>query len=713
MKTLIIAEKPSMGRTIASVLEPKGKNHKTYIEGQYYVITWAIGHLVELAEPDKYDMKYKKWNLNDLPIIPQSFKLVPNYKTRDQLKTISELSKRCHEIINACDAGREGQLIFYFIRKHLGLKQAVKRLWISDLTPETIRRGFQNLKDEEEYTNLTRAARSRSEADWLVGMNGSRAFTIQGKTLVSVGRVQTPVLALIYDRQKEIEEFASTKYHEVEAQFIQGAQAYKGKWMGERLTDPMQAQALADKVRGKIGQIAKYEKKQTKDYSPKLYDLTLLQREANAKLHFSAKKTLDLAQSLYEKHKVITYPRTNSNYVTEENIPDMHKALDALKGTPYEEWVQGADKSLVHKGNRSICNPSKVEDHHAILPTNKKPGKLTPDEQKLYDLIVRRFIAQFYPAAEYWSHLVHTVVEQETFKTQIKQLISLGWKVVYPDSTAKKKAKEEPEEIEETREAFDITPSEQVMCKGTKCIEKETTPPSLYTEGTLLKAMESAGKRIEDEELREAMKDAGLGTPATRASVIERLKKVGYIGTSGKKLTLTEKGRSTIEWIREIGIDLLTSPEMTGQWERRLSEIAKGQASDISFLEQVKKLASVIVEKVRQQPAPRATKQLARPSAEALAKCPREGCEAGVIIEGQKGFGCTQYKQGCKFVIWKNSFGKKLSEAMIKTLITKGQTNKLKFKSKAGHQYEAKIVLKDKNTGELELEFINNKRAER
>ncbi len=713
MKTLIIAEKPSMGRTIAGVVEPKGKNHKTYIEGQNYIITWAIGHLVELAEPDKYDMKYKKWNLTDLPIIPQTFKLVPNYKTRDQLKTISELSKQCREIINACDAGREGQLIFYFIRKHLGLKQAVKRLWISDLTPDTIRRGFQNLKDEEEYTNLTRAARSRSEADWLVGMNGSRAFTIQGKTLVSVGRVQTPVLALIYDRQKEIEEFKPTKYYEVEAQFIQGAQGYKGKWMGERLADPEQAQALADKVRGKMGCIAKYDKKHTKDYAPKLYDLTLLQREANAKLHYSAKKTLDLAQSLYEKHKVISYPRTNSNYVTEENIPDMHRALEALRGTPYEEWVRGADKSLVHKGNRSICNPSKVEDHHAILPTNKKPGKLTPDEQKLYDLIVRRFLAQFYPAAEYWTHHIHTEIEQERFKTQIKQLISLGWKVVYPDFNSKKKAKEEPEEIEETKEAFEITPSEPVRCKGAKCMEKETTAPSLYTEGTLLKAMESAGKRIEDEELREAMKDAGLGTPATRASVIERLKKVGYIGISGKKLTLTDKGRSTIEWIREIGIDLLTSPEMTGQWERRLSQIAKGQASDTGFLEQVKKLAHVIVEKVRQQPAPVAARVRSSEGPRSLAKCPREACEGGVIIEGHKGFGCSQYKQGCTFVIWKNSFGKKLSASMVQTLINKGQTNKLKFKSKAGHPYEAKLVLKNRNTGELELEFINHKRAER
>lgn len=714
MKTLVIAEKPSMGRTIAAVIEPRGKNHKTYIEGENYIITWAIGHLVELAQPEKYDPKYKRWNLGDLPIIPQSFKLVPNYKTRDQLKTIAELSKRSQLLINACDAGREGQLIFYFIQSHLKLKQSVKRLWISDLTPETIRRGFQQLKDEAEYANLTKAARSRSEADWLVGMNGSRAFTSQVKSLVSVGRVQTPVLALIYDRQKEIEDFKVTNYYEIEAQFQQDELVYKGKWIGERILERKQAELIAEKVKGKPGQISQYENKPTKEYPNKLYDLTLLQREANSKYHFSAKKTLDLAQALYEKHKVISYPRTNSNYVNEENIPEMHKALDALRGTDYDALVSGANKSLVHKNNRNVCNPAKVEDHHAILPTHKRAGKLAPDEQKLYDMIVRRFLSQFYPPAEYHIHTVMTQTEGETFKTQVKQLLSPGWKVIYPEAPKSKKKRDE-EEHEETMGTFSVSPHKGVLCLLAECKDKETTPPSLYTEGTLLKAMESAGRRMEDDELREAMKDTGLGTPATRAAVIERLKKVGYIMMEGKKIGLTPKGRSTIEWIRQIGIELLTSPEMTGQWERRLNQIAKGQASDTSFLEQVKKLANLIVDKVRDQPLPSSAKEsilrTAASERSPLAACPREGC-GGMIVEGRKGYGCTHFKQGCSFVVWKNSFGKKLSESMVKTLLSKGKTSKLKFKSKAGNPYEAMLVLKDKNTGELELEFINHKKAE-
>lgn len=433
MKTLIIAEKPDMGRNIAAAIDPKAKNNRTYLEGEHYIITWAIGHLIGLAEPDAYDDRYKKWNINDLPIIPSPFKLVPNKKTIDQLKVIGDLAKRCNSLINCCDAGREGQYIFALIQKHLKLKQPVKRLWISDLTPETIRKGFAELKEGSEYDNLTKAATARSEADWLIGMNGSRAFTTRHNVLLSVGRVQTPVLALIYDRQKTIEAFDSLKFFEVEAHFDQQETKYRGMWQGDRITDPKQAEAIVAKVRGKEGSIASYEIKDVKEYPYKLYDLTLLQREANGKLGFSAKKTLDTAQALYEKHKVISYPRTNSNYVTEQNIPEMHKTLSALQGTAYDEWVKGANRNLVHKGNKFICNPTKVEDHHAILPTYRKANGLAPDEQKLYDLIVRRFLSQFYPAAEYKSHSVITEVEKESFKTSVKELVSLGWKVIYSD----------------------------------------------------------------------------------------------------------------------------------------------------------------------------------------------------------------------------------------------------------------------------------------
>jgi DNA topoisomerase-3 len=770
VKILVIAEKPDMGRNIASAIDPKAVNKRSYLEGESYIITWAIGHLIELAEPDQYDDKYKKWSIEHLPIIPQDFKLVPNPRTIDQLKVIDELAKRCDRLVNACDAGREGQHIFSLIQRHLGLTQPVKRLWISDLTSETIRNGFETMKDGTEYENLTRAARSRSEADWLIGMNGSRAFTTKHNVLLSVGRVQTPVLALIYDRQKQIEAFSSLKFFELEGHFSQSEVTYKGMWQGERMTDQAKVEALATKVKGKPGRIASYEVKDTKEYPNKLYDLTLLQREANGKYAFSAKKTLDTAQALYEKHKVISYPRTNSNYVTEQNIPEMHKSLSALQGTAYDELVKGANRNLVHKGNKFICNPTKVEDHHAILPTNRKASGLTPDEQKLYDLIVRRFLSQFYPAAEYKVHTVMTEVENEMFKTTVKELLSIGWKLIYADQkkekakAAKGKDKEEEEEEElEVNEPFSILPDAGVLCSDAIVKEKDTQAPKHYTEGTLLKAMESAGKQIEDEELRDAMKDSGLGTPATRAATIERLKKVGYVDMQGKKIQLTQKGRTVIELIRGAGIELLTSPEMTGQWERRLNEISRGTASDGQFMENVKKFATMIVGKVRVQS--RAAKTLfeseataqvgaskgrgsaagqgasksaaansRKPVGEAsaarsqtmaarsaptakrgaaaeapaapsiIAACPRPGC-GGSIFMGRKGYGCSHYKEGCKFVIWKENYGRMLTDTQVKALIEKGKTGKLKLVLADESTAEARLIVKSLDTGELAVEL--------
>ncbi|GAA3402719.1 DNA topoisomerase 3 [Paenibacillus hodogayensis] len=804
MKTLIIAEKPDMGRNIAAAIEPKAANKRTHLEGERFVITWAIGHLIGLAEPDLYDDKYKKWNFNDLPIIPDTFKLLPNPRTKDQLKVIATLAKDCGDIVNACDAGREGQLIFAYIQQHLKLRQPVRRLWISDLTPETIRRGFAELKDGSVYEPLTRAARARSEADWLIGMNGSRAFTTKHNELLSVGRVQTPVLALLYDRQKQIEAFSSAKFYEVEAYFDQRDTRYRGLWQGDRLTDAVKAQALAAKVKDKPGRILSYEVKDTKEYPFRLYDLTLLQRDANARFSFSAKKTLDIAQSLYEKHKVISYPRTNSNYVNEQNIPEMYRALDALKGTPYEQLAAGADKKRVHKNNKAVCNPAKVEDHHAILPTGKRASSLTPEEQKLYDLIIRRFLSHFYPPAEYKVHTILTEAEQETFKTTIKQLLSLGWKILNEDDktgskdNGKKSGKsgkpaeagkdgkdgdgdgpaEPEEELIET--PFALAPDEPVHCSDSSAKEKETQPPKPYTEGTLLKAMESAGKQLEDEELRDAMKESGLGTPATRAAIIERLKNVGYVTMQGKRIAVTLKGRTAVELIRGAGVELLTSPEMTGQWERRLHEISRGQASNETFIENVKKFTRSIIDKVRVQPRAaktafeaqqtpsgksagddagakgnsrrggakasagkalrsgegasrsarsgsaaasneraasarsaggsdggpvRTTAPVSAGERELIASCPGEGC-GGHIFMGNKGYGCSNYKLGCKFVIWKESLGKTLTPSMIKSLIEKGRTSKLKLIDRSGAPIEGRIVLKDRNLGQVEIETV-------
>ncbi|MEF2245809.1 type IA DNA topoisomerase [Paenibacillus sp. IITD108] len=753
MKTLIIAEKPDMGRNIAAAIDPKAKNNRTHLEGEKYIITWAIGHLIGLAEPDAYDNRYKKWNIYDLPIIPSSFKLVPHKNTLSQLKVIADLAKRCDQLINCCDAGREGQYIFSLIQRHLKLVQPVKRLWISDLTPETIRKGFDELKDESVHANLTRAARARSEADWLIGMNGSRAFTTKHNVLMSVGRVQTPVLALIYDRQIQIEAFSSLKFFEVEGQFQQTGTAYSGIWQGDRITEQSKAEAIAAKVKNKAGKIASYEMKETKEYPYKLYDLTLLQREANGKLGFSAKKTLDTAQALYEKHKVISYPRTNSNYVTEQNIPEMHQALSALQYTEYKQWVEKADRSFVHKGNKSICNPAKVEDHHAILPTKRTAKGLSPDEQKLYDMIVRRFLSQFFPPAQYKLHTVITDIEQELFKTNIKERISLGWKELYANDQTKegakrtskksKEGKEEEETEEEVMEPFHIDKDGSVQCSEAIVKEKDTQPPKHYTEGTLLKAMESAGKQIEDEDVRDAMKDSGLGTPATRAATIERLKNVGYIEMQGKRIVITKKGRTTIELIRAAGVELLTSPEMTGMWERRLNEIARGSASDEQFMNNVKRFATMIVDKVKEQrqaakhlfeqeegQASRGRKSAkgsskaggqARTSKKAesgaasapkatstmepgfVAACPRPGC-GGSLFMGRKGYGCSNYKSGCGFVIWKESFGRVLSDAQVRALAEKGKTAKLKLELSNGTETQGRIVLKNLETGELGVE---------
>lgn len=849
MKTLVIAEKPDMGRNIAAVLEPKASNKRTHLEGERYIITWAIGHLIGLAEPDHYDDRYKKWNLGDLPIIPESFKLLPNVKTRDQLKVIAQVAKECDRIVNACDAGREGQLIFSYIQQHLKLRQPVQRLWISDLTAETIRRGFTELKDGSEYENLTQAARARSEADWLIGMNGSRAFTTRHNELLSVGRVQTPVLALIYDRQKQIEAFDSEKFFEVEGSFQQGDTTYRGMWQGDRFKAKDKAEAVVARVKGKPGRIASYEVKDTKEFPFKLYDLTLLQREANGKLGFSAKKTLDTAQALYEKHKVISYPRTNSNYVNPENIPDMHKTLESLKGSvDYGSFAQNADKQLVHKNNKFVCNPAKVEDHHAILPTFKKPSGLSPDEAKIYDLIVRRFLSHFYPAAEYKVHTVVTEVGEgdaaDRFKTTVKELLSLGWKVLYPDQkksggakSGKGKAgkagdgenagpdkdgdKDEnngPSELEvEMDTPFQVNPQVGVLCADAEVKEKETQPPKAFTEGTLLKAMESAGKSIEDDELRDVMKDSGLGTPATRAATIERLKQVGYVAMQGKRITITPKGRAAVELVRGAGVELLASPEMTGQWERRLNEIARGQASKDAFMDKVRAFARLIVDKVRLQaradkshfakPEPAAgagkgskrssaakgvdaggaaageegaaparkrrsskagaaagsaagveaaaaaparnrrsakaspvaageaasgtTTAAGRPSAastgtgagaaagrtaagagtaappvppsrpamrEALGQCPRPGC-GGRIIFGSTGYGCTHFRQGCTFVLWKDTgFGVSLNDTMVTSLLRTGQTSF--YSETAG---SGTLILQDAQTGKLTL----------
>ncbi|MDK8180354.1 type IA DNA topoisomerase [Paenibacillus sp. UMB4589-SE434] len=774
-KILVLAEKPDMGRTIAQVIEPRARKYRTHLEGERYIITWAIGHLITLAEPDSYDPKYKRWNFRDLPIMPDAFKIVASRRTMDQLKAIGELGKQCHSIVNACDAGREGQYIFALIEQYWKWRKPVKRLWISDLTPETIRRGFDELQDASAYANLTAAARARSEADWLIGMNASRAFTTRHKTLLSVGRVQTPVLALIYDRQQEIDKFESDSYFEVTAQFQQEELIYKGTRVGDRIRSEEEAERLKAKLTGKPGRIADYQIKDGKEFPYRLYDLTLLQREANGKYGFSAKKTLDIAQSLYEKHKVITYPRTNSNYLTEQNVGSMHDALRMLNSMDqYREWVSKAEPNRVHTGNKAICQPSKVEDHHAILPTKKRPGTLAPDEMKVYDMIVRRMLSHFYPPATFTLYTVLTEVDTETFKTNVKQWTDRGWKVLYDqdertkssskksrpgspaDDDGEKGRQDEPEEWNGDK-PFHVDAANTVSVKQLAVEKKTTQPPKAYTEGTLLKAMESAGKQLENEELRDAMKDSGLGTPATRAATIERLKQVGYVGMTGKRITLTLKGKTAVELIRHAGVQLLTSPEMTGQWERRLTQIARGEASNTTFMEAVRKFTLHVIDCVdKQRPLSgelvqqmeeegskkRGSKTAGKSKKESISNrakgkgqekssvqapeglpesdssnsspslrtntgfgaCPRSGC-GGLIIEGRKGYGCTHFKQGCSFVIWKKqkASGKTISETMLLDLLTKGRTQLLSF-TNGGSKFKGRLLLSNPVNGDLSIE---------
>ncbi|WP_338148634.1 DNA topoisomerase 3 [Brevibacillus humidisoli] len=701
MRTLIVAEKPSAAKDIAQALLGKTTLKDGYIDGGQILVTWAIGHLVQLAAPEMYDEKYKKWKMEHLPIIPRTFRLVAYPKTKKQLRIIGDLAKKCDLIVNAADAGREGELIFGYICQLLKIDKPVKRLWTSSLTPTAIREAFQNAKDGAAYHNLLAAAKARSEADWLIGMNGSRAFTIKHGELFSVGRVQTPVLAMLKKRQEIIEQFTPEPYYLVEAWFRQGDQSYRGVWQGERITSKEKAAAIADRVQGKPAAIVSYDEKTARELPPKLYDLTTLQREANRRYGFSAQKTLDLAQKLYERYKAITYPRTSSAYVEETNIPFMHNVCDQLGSSRYGELARGADKSLVHSKNRNVCRPEKVGDHHAIMPTEQIPQSLTGDIEKIYSMIVKRFLAHFYPPAHYRHHTLLTEVEQETFKTHVKVALQLGWKTIYgEEKQGKGKQNDSEEDAPQLAPSFAIDPNGAVRCEQAQVKDKMTTPPKWYDEDTLLKDMETAGKFVEDEEMREAMKDCGIGTPATRSAIIERLREVGYIERKGKKLVVTTKGRSLIDMVEDAGIGVLSSPELTGQWEQRLHQISIGSASAEPFMGQVKTFASVLVQKVQaQQAAPSQTSQ-------SDLDCPTR-C-GGKIVKSGKGYHCTN--RDCAFLLKTFAFGRPLSEKEIRDLLEKGRTGLLRFKSRQGKSYKAKLEL-NRDTGELSLTFPGERRS--
>src|SRR6188508_501782 len=628
MKTLIIAEKPSVGRDIAGALDgvfqkralatSKPKSTRTtrdeaiFLESDDYVITWAVGHLVQLAEPEEYDEKWKKWRMADLPIVPPNgFKLVPrDAKAKKQLKLIETLLKRddIDNVINACDAGREGELIFAYVYESVFGASAtspeaplpVQRLWISSMTKQAIREGFEKLRPGTQMNSLELAARSRSEADWLVGMNATRAATIRGRAwvggVVSLGRVQTPTLGMIVKREREIQAFVPEPYRLVHATF---QPPYQGIWFEGDETrifgDLSRADAIVAKVSGVDGTVEKVERKEQSERAPLLYDLTSLQRDANRRYGFSARRTLQAAQSLYEGKKAITYPRTSSRYLSGDMVPQLKPTAGTL--APIEDYRKAAEYVLAldQLPLQRVVNDAKVDDHHAIIPTDVDHDveAFTPDERRVFDLIARRFLAVFHPPARYARTTVITLVEEERFRTRGKVTLEAGWRAVYGVEPDHERQSEEEEK--EGGEIPALQEGQTVRCIAAEIEDKMTKPPPRYTEATLLSAMETAGKLIDDEELREAMKDSGLGTPATRAETIEVLIRREYIERVGKELQPTPKGLQVITMLEE---HPLTSPELTGDWEKRLSDIEHGSGDRKEFIKGIVDLTTQTVEQI-------------------------------------------------------------------------------------------------------------------
>lgn len=692
-KILIIAEKPSAARAIADALGGF-RRQKDYFESDRYFLSWAIGHLVQLCDPEDYDPAYKKWSLQQLPILP-SFSLKANPKTKKQLEVLRELVGRSDGLINACDAAREGELIFRYIIKYLKATHLpVQRLWTASLTKAAIRKAFQQLKPAEAYDSLYYAAECRSRGDWLVGINASRGYTCKFGDLLSIGRVQTPTLALIVKRQEEIESFVPSPFWEVTAEFASPSGTYTGKWQKNgvsRFTSEADAWAVVQKVNGKPGEVLSRTSTRKREKPPLLFDLTSLQRLANRKFGWTAEFTLKTAQSLYER-KVISYPRTDCNFLTSDLVHQLPAVLDALaRQEKYRQLVQQVDRTLLTPANRRVVRNDLVTDHHAIIPTEEahRLSGASDSEKRLFDLIVRRFLCHYYSHAEFEETELVTVVAGETFYTKSSVCVSPGWKAVEPSPPAR----------EEENSLLPLPPVEKgqaVTCTSAAPKKGTTTPPKPYTEDSLLAAMEHAGKSIDDEEMKQALKDRGLGTPATRAAIIERLKQVGYIEGRQKNLYPTEKGRTLIRLLEQHGPQLLLSAEMTAEWEKRITDIQKGAYEPRQFMEQIKRLTETIVEQVRQSPEEKLTKTVT-----SVGACPVCGHD---VLPFFKGWRCSQVKEKrCSFVIWSPLAGKKLTEKQVSVLLKKKETIPLKgFRSKQGKPFTARLVIAD---GKVELRF--------
>lgn len=690
MKKLIIAEKPSVAADIARVLGGAKKNGEFY-ENDGYVITSAVGHLVELAMPADIDKKYARWSLSTLPIIPEKFELKPIEKTKKKLADLKKLMGRkdVDAVINACDAGREGELIFTYIYEITKCKLPRFRLWVSSMTPASILNAFENLRSQEQMASLQDAARCRSESDWLVGINGTRAITsrmygARGKNLASVGRVQTPTLSMIVEREREIQSFKSKPYWKIISRFKIENGEYEGVYQrpdfkqsekspldkADRIWKHPDAEAVLWDVR-KVD-TAKVSDKNTvsKQTAPRLYDLTTLQREANNKFGYSAGRTLSLAQSLYEKHKLITYPRTDSRALPEDYRQTVLSTLGDLDGVYGPHAERAVSQGYVQKATKRVFDNKQVSDHFAIIPTGMKPKHLNDDERKIYDMVVRRFIAAFYPEAQYSVTVRITAVGPHVFRTEGKVLRVPGWLDVYDKEAADK----------------DLIPplafpQEQAKIVDVKLKEEATKPPARYTEATLLSAMEGAGKLLDDEELAEAMKENGLGTPATRAQIIETLISHKFIERDRRDLVPTTRADSLIKFLKVLSVDALTSPVMTGEWEQKLRRIERNELSRGEFMKGIAGLTREIVEKARD------FKEDSVETRETDIPSPIDGSN---LLET---FRAYKSKDG-KFTVYKTIGNRKISEQEVRELVTKGKVGPLDgFKSKLGRPYSASLKL--------------------
>ncbi|HOX57274.1 MAG TPA: DNA topoisomerase III [Candidatus Paceibacterota bacterium] len=699
-KALIIAEKPSVANDIAKALGGFQKQGD-YYESDQYVLSSAVGHLLELCVPDQFEVKRGKWSFAHLPVIPPHFDLRPIDKNEGRLKLLVRLIKRpeVDALINACDAGREGELIFRYIVQFAKVKKTIKRLWLQSMTPAAIREGFAQLRDDATMRPLADAAVCRSESDWLVGINGTRAMTaFNSKTggfhLTTVGRVQTPTLAILVEREERIKKFVPRDYWEVHGTFAAKAGEYPGRWFDEkfakkegdsdlkpeRLWDAKQAEAIRAKCLGKPGVVTE-ECKPTTQLSPLLYDLTSLQREANGRFGFSAKTTLGLAQALYERHKVLTYPRTDSRALPEDYIGTVKKTLGMLEQTSYGAFADQILKSEWVRPNKRIFNNAKVSDHFAIIPTSLAPKHLNEMEAKLYDMVTKRFLAVFYPAAEFLVTTRITRVEGEPFKSEGKVMTNPGWMAVYGKEA----------QTDEAPTLAPVQPNETVQTANVEVVAAQTKPPARFNEATLLTAMEGAGKLVEDEELREAMSEKGLGTPATRAQIIEGLIYEKYILRQGRELQPTAKAFSLMELLHGLGIPELSSPELTGDWEFKLLRMARGQMQRAEFMKEIADMTREIVAKAKRHESDTV------PGDFGTLKVPCPKC-GGEIHENYKKFQC----QKCEFSLWKIVAGRQFEIPEIEELLTKRQLGPLQgFRSRQGKPFAAMIRL----TPELKPEF--------